>query len=52
MGNKTFKNVADLKQEIQKIWDEIPAVLCRKLIMSMKDRVEAVISADGYQTKY
>ena len=39
-------------EALKAVWLTIPDTLIRRLIHSMQDRINAVIKADGYQTKY
>lgn len=45
-------NVTELKAALQEVWDVIPQELHKKLIRSMKNRLDAVIRARGGNTKY
>ena len=47
------KDKAALKRVIKKVWKEInlDKVLCKKLMKSIPDRLEAVISVDGRQVR-
>lgn len=41
-----------LKEVLQEEWAKIPVSLCQKLTSSMPRRLEAIIQAKGYPTKY
>ena len=41
-----------LWEQIQAAWQEISLDTLKKLVMSMPDRMKAVIKAKGYHTKY
>lgn len=46
------KTEEEFLQELQTIWNNIPAQTLRNLIDSMRDRCEEVIKAKGYPTRY
>lgn len=46
------KNKAELFQILQEAWNAIPIDLLMKLSDSMPDRIEAVLKAKGYASKY
>lgn len=48
-NDETRQNLIDA---CQKVWQSIRRSLLRKLIQSMPRRIEAVIKARGWQTKY
>ena len=48
--NVTSQNT--LWEQIQAAWQEISLDTLKKLVMSMPDRMKAVIKAKGYHTKY
>jgi hypothetical protein len=41
-----------LKEIIKKKWEKISVELAERLVLSMKDRCQAVIDAKGGHTKY
>ena len=45
--NNNIRNVADQQMEIQRIWNDIPRAAIRRLIISSRRRVEAVIVSRG-----
>lgn len=47
-----IKNKNDLKDGILKIWNEIPKNFCKKLVMSVKRRIQEVIKAKGGHINY
>ena len=46
------KNEAELFRLLQTEWEKIPENVYQNLILSMNDRVKAVLKAKGYATKY
>ncbi len=52
MRNKRQKNADELKATVKEIWSSITPQQCHKLITSMPRRIEAVIKAKGFPTKY
>ena len=46
------KSEAELFRLLQKEWEEIPESVYQNLILSMNNRVKAVLTAKGYATKY
>lgn len=51
-NSENLRNRQELKNVLQKIWDEIEPGVCQKLVESMPRRLEAVIAAKGGPTKY
>jgi len=49
---KQYDTEAQLKQAIQKAWNEIEPELIQKLVDSMKDRIFQVIQRSGHATDY
>ena len=49
---RQYSNVAELKTAILEAWKAIPPEFCQKLFASVPSRLEAVLSAKGYATKY
>jgi hypothetical protein len=47
-----IKNTEELKEVIKKKWEKISVELAERLVLSMKDRCQAVIDAKGGHTKY
>ncbi len=52
LGNERFSSIENFKAKISEIWYKIPSELCRKLVLSMPDRINAVIEAKGAQTRF
>lgn len=52
LREKKIKNKNELKSALQNIWDSVPTDFTEKLVLSMNKRLEAVIAAKGYHTKY
>ena len=50
--NCNIRNVADLRMEIQRIWNDIPQAAIRRLIISSRLRVEAVFVSWGDYIRY
>lgn len=46
------RSVQDLKENLLKIWNEIPVAFVQKLILSMPERLHSVIKSKGSSTKY
>jgi hypothetical protein len=47
LKGKRFQNRNELKEELLKIWKEIPAEFLKKLIGSIESRIRAVLLAKG-----
>ncbi|MBV2145656.1 MAG: transposase, partial [Wolbachia endosymbiont of Pissodes strobi] len=47
-----FSIKEELKARVTEEWSNIPAEVTRKLVLSMPNRLRAVIKANGYATKY
>jgi hypothetical protein len=45
-------NLKELKKYVKRAWRDLPFEYYQRLIDSMPDRVNAVIAANGYHTKY
>lgn len=52
IGSRPHKNSHELFQDLQAEWQKLPNTLLCKLVHSMPNRIEAVIKAKGYPTKY
>lgn len=52
MKNFHFSNKDDCKRKIKDVWQNIDASVTRKLIESMPRRLQAIIDAKEYATKY
>lgn len=52
LRNHPQRTIADLRQEIQRIWDALSPEFCKKLVESMPARIRAVIKAKGDVTTY
>lgn len=52
MGKETASSKENLKERIEQIWNEITPEVTSKLVDSMPRRLQAVIDAKGYPTKY
>ncbi|CAK9801639.1 Transposable element Tcb1 transposase [Anthophora quadrimaculata] len=52
LGSHSFTNKAELMEKLTKIWSEIPAEFCVRLIESMPRRCHAVLKSKGYPTSY
>ena len=50
--NNIIRNIAELRAEINRIWDDIPQAYIRRLIQSCRRRVAAVIASNGDFTRY
>lgn len=50
--NKVIKNRQDLKNEIFRVWEEIPPSVTQNLVASMPRRVAAVYKNKGGHSKY
>lgn len=50
--NNIIRDIQDLRFEINRIWNDIPQARIRRLILSCRRRVAAVIAANGDFTKY
>lgn len=46
------RNIDELWEAAQQVWDEIPASFFKKLVRSMRDRWVAVKKAKGGATRY
>ena len=46
------KSVQQLEGKLRLIWAQFTAQKCRELIITMPDRIEAVLKAKGNVTKY
>ncbi|PKC10907.1 hypothetical protein RhiirA5_288190, partial [Rhizophagus irregularis] len=46
------KNLAELEALLQECWLEIPSEVYQKLVKSMIRRIDAVLKARGYLTRY
>ena len=51
LGHKRYENIEDLKNDLRELWAQITPEHCRKLIMSIKNRAEAILKVDGYSTR-
>lgn len=52
MLNHNCTNVNELKLQLREEWEKISPSFINKLIESMPRRLQAVIEANGYATKY
>lgn len=52
LRTESISSKSALKLKITKIWDEIAASVTTKLVESMPRRLQAVIDAKGYSTRY
>lgn len=52
MRNRNFQNIEDFKQQLREEWQSIPANFIKNLIHSMPRRLQAIINAKRYATKY
>ena len=49
---RSYRNVEELEEDIIYIWESIPSEFIKKLYDSMKNRIQAVIEAQGGPTDY
>ena len=49
---KNPRNRQELKDVLQRVWDEIEPHVCQNLVDSMPRRLQAIIAAKGGPTKY
>ena len=50
--NNIIRNIAELRPEINRIWDDIPQAYIQRLIQSWRRHVAAVIASNGDFTRY
>jgi hypothetical protein len=52
LAGKNFRNKNELKEELVRLWKNIPKKLLEKLIDSMPKRIRSVLKANGKHTSY
>jgi transposase len=52
MRARTVRTRNELVQALKEEWAKVDSVMCQRLYESMKDRLQAVIDADGGHTRY
>ena len=52
IATKNIRTIQGLKSEIRKEWNALPNELAQKLVQSMKNRITALIEAQGDYTLY
>lgn len=52
LGKTPIRNVEHLKERITEEWNSIPSTVTSKLVHSMPKRLQAILKAKGYPTKY
>ena len=52
IGRKQDEPVSELKEEIERLWLEVPKEMCMRLIKSIPKRIKACYSAKWWHFKY
>jgi len=50
--NITNESFEEFKQRMLTVFDSIPVAVVDNIILSMKERIEAVLTCKGHRTKY
>ena len=52
LSGKIFKKKEDLVREVKEIWENISPEFCRRLVLSIDNRIMQVLRSNGGYSKY